>query len=111
MSIEKQSGYRSLTDEEMKTIIKNALNEGYEVRRTEWLDEWERDMGEPSVCYELDEGDLEEYEYNPCLILEDYPKDGCAELNFVKDDEYINFYHIERTEEYFEAEAIEAFLY
>ena len=82
------------------TIIKNALKEGYKLLLTEWMDEWEREEGCPSINYELDIDDYYEYEEDVWSILPEENKYGCGELNFVKENEYICFYHIENGDEY-----------
>ena len=89
--------------EMLDIIVKKALKKGYKIRKTEWLDNWEREEGCPSVDHYLDDEDLEEfYEYEDSFYIfpEEPSKYGCAELNFVKGSEYICFYHIERGDEY-----------
>lgn len=89
-------------EEDLINIVKNALKEGYEIRYTEWLDNFERSEGIPSIDYNLDEEDLSSFIKNDDIysILPEVNKYGCAELNFVKNNEYICFYHIERSDEY-----------
>ncbi len=90
---------------DLTKIVRNALKEGYKIRYTEWLDNYEREEGLPSIDYYLDEEDLvtfkeEEDENDIYSILPEANKYGCVELNFVKNNEYICFYHIERSDEY-----------
>ena len=90
-------------EEMLIKIIKNALASGYQIKNTEWLDNWERGEGCPSIDYCLDEDDLADFnddEENVWDLLPEENKYGCAELNFVKDDDYISFYHIESGDEY-----------
>lgn len=94
----------NFTDEQIEIIIKNATEEGYKAQVTKWLDSWEREEGCPSECYY----DLEEFISNGYSL--DYEKCGCSELNFVKDNEYINFYHIEANDKYICDDAL-VFLY
>lgn len=95
------------SEEQLVEIIKNALSEGYKIHLTEWCDEWEREEGCPSISYDLNEEDLEDYEEDVYSVLPECTKHGCSELNFIKDDEYICFYHIEYGEEYICKEALE----
>lgn len=50
--------------------------------------------------------DLEGYKEDVYSILPECTKYGCSELNVVKDNEYICFYHIEYKEEYICKEAL-----
>lgn len=96
-----------MKEEDLIKIIKNALNEGYRILQTEWMDEWEREEGCPSVCYELDDEDLEDFEEDVFMIFPEYTKNGCSELNFVKESEYIEFYHGEYGDEYISSDAMQ----
>lgn len=99
--------FDDMNEEDLVKIIKNALSEGYSILQTEWLDEWEREEGCPSVSYELDECDLEDWEENVFMIFPEYTKNGCSELNFIKGNEYIEFYHGEYGDEYISLEAMQ----
>ena len=99
---------RDFSFDDLELIVEKALAEGYKILLTEWLDEWEREEGCPSICYELDYEDIYT-EYGDLNVPEE-TKYGCAEWNFVKDDEYIFGYHIERGDEYICLEAFIEFL-
>lgn len=97
----------NFTEEQLIQIISNALEEGYKLKLTEWMDEWEREEGCPSIEYELDKEDYAGYKEDVYSILPEETKHGCGELNIVKNNEYICFYHIEKGDEYICAEALD----
>jgi hypothetical protein len=103
------------TEDMISNIIKNALIEGYIIRCSGWLNEWEREEGCPSEEYDIDP---QKRDSNECFIdshgmpvyeLPEYPQDGCREWNFVKDDKYITFFHTEKSNTYINQEAIDNF--
>lgn len=99
------------TEEQLIEIVRKALNKGYKLLLTEWVDEWEREEGCPSVCHELAEENYKDFEENIYSILPDYSntysRGGCSELNIVKDNEYICFYHDEYGDNYICKEALD----
>lgn len=99
------------TEEQLVEVIKKALSEGYSLLLTEWVNEWEREEGCPSVCYELSEEEYKGYEEDVYSVLPDYSSNysrgGCSELNLIKDGEYICFYHDEYEDNYICKEALD----
>jgi hypothetical protein len=96
------------TEQVLKEIVKRALEEGYEIRITEWMDEWEREEGCQSVCFNISKEEFyEEYEGSINAILPECTKHGCGELNLTKENDYICCYHVEYTEEYICRESLD----
>jgi hypothetical protein len=92
----------------VEEIIRHAIKQGYSILITEWIDEWEREEGCPSGQRTITpEKYYKNYEGKEYLLLPDYTKYGCSELNFTKDDEYICCYHIELSDEYICKECLE----
>lgn len=96
-------------DEDLVPIVENALAEGYQIQETIWVDEWEREEGEPSICEIVDPEEIYKDGILNLPSTDDYTRGACAEWNFVKDDEYICFFHTEHACEYLCKEAVETF--
>ena len=92
----------------VEEIIRHAMKKGYNIQITEWIDEWEREEGCPSISRLISsEKYYKEYEGREYYLLPKSNKYGCSELNFIKGSEYVCFYHTELNDTYICEEALD----
>ena len=93
----------NFNEEKLIEICKRALQEGYSFVQTIWYDSYEREEGVPSGGCTISKEEVKKAIENEDIfeILPENPGcGGCAELNFIKKTEYIEFYHVEDYDEF-----------